>query len=110
MYSVSIGCKSSGYAETGFPASDYKQKTGPRARTQDLRENVRDNLFGRKFSPGRKADGHSGIEVATRDMADRVSHGQNSQSESQRNTGKTDTKIGIAGRKHRATTSSKDEP
>ena len=94
----------------GRAAGDHIEQRRGHDRADDLRDDVRQDLAGRKAAAGGKADGHGRIEMAAGDMADRIGHGDDAQPERQRHADQADADLRKAGGDHRAAASRKCEP
>ena len=62
-----------------------------------LGNDIGNHILPGKTSSDSHADGNGRIQMTSRNMADRISHRQNSQAERQRNTVKTDSQFGKSG-------------
>ena len=71
------------HAEAGRAAGDEVEHRGPDDRANDLRHDVGKDLAGREAPAGRKTDRDRGIEMAAGDMADRIGHRHDRETEGQ---------------------------
>src|ERR1043166_3016886 len=69
---------------------------------KDLRHDVGRELASRETTTSPKTDRDRGVEVAARDMADGICHGQHGQTESERNAHQTNADVRKRRRKNRA--------
>ena len=83
MRVIAVGCKALRQIEAGRAARDHIEQRCGNDRADHLRDDIRNDLLRRKPSAGREADRDGGIEMAAGDVADRIGHGYDAQSERQ---------------------------
>src|SRR6185503_2656732 len=110
MRPVAVGGKSSRHAEICPTASNYVKHPRSRACPQNLSEDIGDQLFRWKPAPDNNTEGHSRIQVASRNMADGVSHRQDREAKRQGNSCETDAKTRISRGQNRTATSAEHQP
>src|SRR5205807_7228745 len=86
---VAVGRKPTGNP-SGFARSDHIEYRRCRDSPDHLCENVGKNVGGLKAASGPEPNGNGTIEMPTGDVADRISHGQHGQSESQTDSQESD--------------------
>src|SRR5690606_34238133 len=94
----------------GTPACDIEERERRGDRAEHLRDNGEWNVA-RVETPARPpAYGDRGIEMTARNMADRIGHGHDRQTESKRDSEQSDTDIGKCGGEDRAAAAAENEP
>jgi len=91
-------------------ACDDVQHGGCNNGADDLRDHVGGDIVRGKATAGGEPDGHGGIEMTARDVADRVGHGQHREPERQRHAQVADADLWEAGGDHRRSAASEREP
>src|SRR5215471_468831 len=110
MIAIAVRSKSSAGAEARFAACDDIEHTRCNDCPDDLCHNVRQQLRGGKSLAGAQAYRYGGIQMTTRDMSDRVGHGEHGQTERQGDSKQADSYVRESGGNYRAATASQDQP
>ena len=93
MIAISVAGEVANAGEAFLARSNKVKYASPDNRSHHLRDNVGTRFRGLEASSGNQPGSDCWIQVATRDMANGVSHGQNGQAESKRYANKADSKI-----------------
>src|SRR6476620_7947014 len=110
MCSVAVRCKSLGNIKA-WSTTGYDVEYGARNdSTENLRHDVGRELASRETTTSPKADRDRWVEVATRDMADGICHGQHGQTERERNAHQTNADVRKRRSKNRAPAPAKNKP
>ena len=93
MFTVTIGCQPRRQFETRFAAGNEVQQGRCHHAANDLRDDIRRHLLGRKPAADHQAHGDRRVEVTAADMANGKCHGQHGKPEGQRYTQQADSDI-----------------
>ena len=96
--------------EARLAAGDRIEHGGAGDRAEHLRDDVGHQLGGLEPPARPQADRDRRIEMAARDVADRIGHGQDRQAERQRDAGEADAELRKRCGKHRGAASAKNQP
>src|SRR5690606_5704702 len=96
--------------ETRGATGDEIQHATGCDRSQYLRGDVRPELRGGKSSSCPQSDRNSGIEMAARNVSDRVGHGEDRETERERDAVESDAEPRKSGSEHRTSTAAQHQP
>src|SRR5436309_15609664 len=105
MFSVSIRRETAAQIEACLSAGNDEQDACPQCSTHYLCDNIWNQIRNGEALPSHQSCGDRGVQVAARDVAHGVSHGQNRQTESESYPCKTDPQVGKGSSKHGTTAS-----
>src|SRR5689334_2600982 len=110
MLTVTVCRKAFREIEVGCSACNgVKDRCSDHA-TNDLRHDIRNHILHRKAPASGEADSDRRVEMASRDMADGVSHCEHSQAEGERDTKQADADLREARCDDRAATTREGKP
>lgn len=110
MLGEAVGGKSTCQREVWGAAGDHVEDARARNAADELGGHVGGQLFGGEALAHDQADRNRGVEVAARNMADRVGHGEHREAEGERDAEQADADLGEAGGQDGATAATKNEP
>ena len=94
----------------GLSTRNEKQHAPGDNSTKDLSHDVGQNLPRRKTSAGTQPDRYRGIEMATGDVTDRISHGDDGQAERNRHAEQSDSNIRKCSGENRGAATTENQP
>ncbi len=109
MLAEAVGCETA-RDEVGLAACDHVEDRRPGCAAYDLGGDVREQLLLGETSAGDETHRDGRVEVAARDVPDRVRHREDRQSEGECHTEQANPKVGESRRQYGCTASTKDEP
>ncbi len=94
----------------GTAARDIEEQERRDDRAEHLRYDIERNVARVETPACPQADGDCGVEVTARNMADRIGHGDDRQTESESDAEQSDADIGKGGGQNRATAAAEHKP
>src|ERR1700688_316531 len=110
MLRVAVRGETAVEVETGRAARDEIENRRSEHGSDYLRHDIRKKIARRETVACPEANGNRGIQMTSRDMADRIGHGEHREAEGKRHAKKPDADVRKRGRNHRAATSSQHKP
>ena len=110
VLAIAVAGKTSGKIEAGLATGDQIKDQRCKDRAGKLSQDVGQQLPGRSATAGEQPDSHRGVEMTARDMADRIGHRHDGQSESQRNADQANADFGEFGGQHGTAAPAQNEP
>ena len=110
MRSVAVGGETARQAEPFFAAGDHVEHRGSRDSSQNLRDHIGRKLGRGKAFCNRQSNGNRGIQVTSRNMADRIGHGQDGEPKSKGHAHKSDTQVWKRSVENRRSATTEDQP
>jgi len=110
VLAVAVRRKALGEAEIRRSTGDPIENRRSNDRTDNLRHDIRDDVLGGEPSADRETDSYRRIEMASRDMTDRIGHGQDRQAEGQGNAKQVDTDLRKTSGNDRAAAAGEGKP
>jgi len=102
--------KSLAEIETRSSLGDSVEQQGGHDSADDLGDDVRNDVSGGKTSARGQSHGDRWVEMASRNVADRIGHGHHGEAESERNAEKADADLRKAGGDDRTSTAPERQP
>src|SRR5437762_2193212 len=102
MLAVAVGGEAAGQTEVRLSTGDQIENTRADDCADDLGDDVAQKLVGGEASARPQADRHGGIEMSSRDRAERIRAGEHGEAERERDAEKANAYAGKSGREHRA--------
>ena len=109
MLAESVRSKTAGDTKARTAAGDHIQHQGGNDCADNLGDDIRQHLDGRKPFADHQANRDGRIEMSARDVTHRKSHREYSKAESESYTRESDPKFGKTCRQHSAAASAKDK-
>src|SRR5262245_61981122 len=110
MLPVSVGRKSLAEIKTRSALGDRIEEERSHDGADELGDDVGNDLSGGEAAARGQAEGYRRIDMASRNVADRIGHGQEREAEGQRNTEKADADLWKARGDDRASTTPERQP
>ena len=110
VLTVAVGCKSFGQVEIRSAAGDEVKQPGPDDCTNDLGNDVGRDLACRKPAARRQPESDRRVDMAAGDMADRISHREEGETERKGYAEQADANMREAGRNNGAAAATKSQP
>ena len=110
MLAVAVRREAAAHVEARLAARDEEEHRGGEHRTHDLRGDVRRQLPHRKPFCHGEPEAHRGVQVTTGDVANRVRHREDRESECDRNPVQSDSDVRKRGGENGAAASAEHEP
>jgi len=86
VFAITVDGEAIGNVEIGLATCNHEEHTPTYDGAQELKEDIAEKFFARKPASSPEPDGNRGVQMATGNVANRVSHCHHGQAESDRDT------------------------